>query len=300
MNKPTNISHDWPEIEAQVREAIIAMATILRHFGPEDDGAFVNTFLGQTVEIAGKNHMSTEEIDSIDISRHGLYRHARAAWCYAYQVDGWEDFTSEDGYEIACGLLSGGYAMTDSEGEPTGLDFRHDSPLRRVLEMGEARWFWNYVDSDLTVRQLSLLSNMAETTVRSSLSKEGFKLEPTTTDKSSYRLSANDALQWLSKRRGFIPNAAGPSPDRQRKAACETLADPSIPFPIALKRAAELIGLPDLSEAGLDSDWYAGLAEGRKVAPDVEALVALADALDVPCADFAARGVRHLLELESG
>ena len=300
MNKPTNISYDWPEIEAQVRETIIAMASILYRFGPEDDGATVNAFLGQPVEIAGKQHMSSEEIDSIDITRHALYGHARAAWCYANQVDGWESFNGSHAFEIACGLLHGGYALTDSENEPTGLDPKNDPPLRRILQTAEARWYWTNQDSELTVRHLSLLSNMSETTVRSSLSKEGFKLEPASMDKSSYTLSANDALQWLSKRRGFIPNAAGPSPDRQRMAARETLADPSISFPIALKRAAELIGLPDPSGSGVDSDWYAGLVEGRKVAPDVEALVALADALDVPRADFAARGVRHLLELESG
>ncbi|WP_322896150.1 MULTISPECIES: hypothetical protein [unclassified Yoonia] len=301
MKKETNIPHDWPEIEAQVREAIIAMASILQTFGPQDDGATVNAFLGQPVETAGKNHMSSEEIDSIDITRHGLHRHARAAWCYANQLDGWEDFTGEHAFEIACGLLHGGYALTDSENEPTGLDPANDLPLRRILQTAEARWFWANQDSELTVRQLSLLSNMSETTVRSSLSKEGFKLEPSSSpdeDKSSYRLSANDALQWLRKRRGFIPNAAGPSPDRQRKAARETLADPSVPFPLALKRAAELIGLSDTSGSGVDSGWYAGLVEGRKVAPDVAALVALADALDVPRADFAARGVRHLLELE--
>ncbi|MFD2741175.1 hypothetical protein ACFSUD_16470 [Sulfitobacter aestuarii] len=302
MNQAMNIPNDWSEIEVQVRDAIIAMASILQTFGPQDDGATVAAFLGQPVEIAEQSYMSAEEIKSIDITRHALHGHARAAWCYAYQLDGWEDFTPEHGHEISCGLLSGGYALTDSEGEPTGLDFRNDSPLRRVFETAFARWYWTEYDSDLTVRQLSLLSNMAETTVRSSLSKEGFKLaSPNIVDNgSSYTLSANDALQWLSRRRGFIPNAAGPSPDRHHIAIRETLADLSIPFPIAVKRSAELAGLSGTNGSGIDPEWYAGLIDGRAVAPDVKLLVALAGALDVPRADFAARGVQHLLEIDMG
>lgn len=302
MSKAPNIPHDWPEIEAQVREAIIAMASILQAFGPQDDGATVAAFLGRPVEIANCEWMSQEDIASIDITRHALHGHARAAWCYAYQLDEWEDFTPEHWHEISCGLLSGGYALTDSEGEPTGLDFRNDLPLRRVFETAAARWNWAHEDSDLTVRELALLTNMAETTVRSSLSKEGFRLDPPKTvegDKSSYTLSANDALQWLGRRRGFIPNASDPSPDRHRAAIRETLADPSIPFPTATRRIAELTGLSDVSVSGVEADWYAGLIEGRAVAPDVNALIALADALDVPRANFAARGVQHLLELET-
>tara|TARA_R100000750_G_C2345669_1_gene96215 strand:- start:695 stop:1246 length:552 start_codon:yes stop_codon:yes gene_type:complete len=129
--------------------------------------------------------------------------------------------------------------------------------------------------------------------VRSSLSKEGFRLEQPDTvgeDRSSYKLSANDALQWLSRRRGFIPNATDPSPDRHRIAIRETLADLSIPFPTAVTRTAELAGLSDMKGSGIDPEWYVGLVEGLAVVPDVEALVALAAALDVPPADFAARG----------
>lgn len=300
MSKTSNIPHDWPEIEAQVRDAIIAMASILQVFGPQDeDEMIVTAFLGLPIEIAGRGDMSSQEIASVDITRHALYGHARAAWCYAYQFDGWEDFTPEHLHEISCGLLSGGYALTDREAEPTGLNFRNDPPLRRVFETALARWNWSHENSDLTVRELALLSNMAETTVRSSLSKEGFRLEPPNTkdeDRSSYTLSANDALQWLSRRRGFIPNATTQSPDRQRIAIRETLADLSIPFPTALKRTAELAGLSGTQGSGVDPEWYAGLVEGRAVAPDVEALVKLADMLDVPRADFAARGVRHLLD----
>ncbi len=168
MTEQTNIPYDWPEIEEQVREAINAMASILQTFGPQDDGAIVNAFLGQAVEIARRDLYEQRGDREHRYHRHAIYRHARAAWCYAYQLDGWDSFTDENNYEIDCGLLSGGYAQTDSDGEVTGLNFRNDLALRRVLETACARWGWTRYENDLSVRQLSLLSNMSETTVRSS------------------------------------------------------------------------------------------------------------------------------------
>ncbi|SFG96738.1 hypothetical protein SAMN04488020_105157 [Palleronia marisminoris] len=303
MSKSSSIPlpHDWPEVEEQVREAIIAMASILEMFGPDDDhGATVVAFLGQSVDIHGNNEASRAEIASVDITRHGLYRFARLAWCYAYQVDEWQDFSVEVLHETSCGLLTGGYALTDRESEPTGLNPLNDLALRRVIETANARWYLTEENSDLTVRQLGLLTNMADTTVRSSLSKEGFRLEPSHTkddDKSAYTLPYKDALLWLSRRRGFIPNAAAPSPDRYRAAIHETLADRSVPFPTVLRRMAEMPGAPNAGEINVAPKWYEGLVGGRAVAPDVEALVTVADAYDAPRAVFAARGVEHLLEL---
>lgn len=301
MSKAANIPYDWPEIEAQVRNTIIAMASILQNFGPRDNQATVDAFLGTHVETVGRYWMSTEEFEGIDITRHGLYEHTRAAWCYAYQLDGWESFTIEHYHEIACGLLHGGYALTDSENEPTGLDSINDMPLRRVLETACARRLLGDDDAGLTVRQLALLSNMAEATVRSSLSKEGFRMgAPDDNEEDKFSsLPSHDARLWLSRRRGFIPNAAGSAPDRHHVAMRDTLADLSIPFPTAVKRIAELAGGSKIIEARIDPQWYAALVEGRAVAIDVAALVALADTFEVPRADFAARGVRHLLELES-
>ena len=297
MSKPSNVPYEWSEIEAQVKEAVLAMATVLWYFGPQKEEECVTPFLGREPEGVDLDPMS------IDAERHALYRYVQVAWCYAYQLDGWEDFTAEDAHEISCGLLAGGYSFTDYTGEPTGLDPKNDRALRRVLETAIARWTWMKEDSDLTVRQLSLLSGMAETTVRSSLSKEGFRLDPPGTvgdDKSSYTLSANDALQWLSRRRGFIPNATESSPDRQRLVIQKAFADPSVPFPTAVQRIAHLAGFADQHGLVVDPEWYDGLVNGKPVAVDVESLVALAEALGVSHADFAARGVRHLLELGPG
>jgi hypothetical protein len=299
MSDAHNIPYTWTEIEDQVREAIIAMASILSHFGPHGD-AVVKAFLGKRVEIPELGYMTAEEIAEIDITRHYLYKIARKSWCYAYQSDGWEDFGYEDWHEMSCGLLNGGYALNDCVGEPTGLDWRNEMPLRRVLETAAARWNWTHDDQDLTVRELALLSNMAESTVRSTLSKEGYKLGRGSSDdddKVRHSLSSSEALQWLSRRRGFIPNATQPSPDRQRIAMQETLNDKSIPFSTAVKRMVQLAGIVAGDKTGVEADWFSGLIEGHCVKPDLDALIALADALNVSRPAFASRGIEHLLAI---
>ena len=299
MTKPQNVPYEWLEVETEVRETIIAMASILQTFGPDNEDTVV-AFLGQEIDLHADRRARDEEVAGIDIARHGLYSIARRAYLYAYQLEGWEDFTVEDLHESSCGLLHGGYCLTDSEAEPTGLSPTADAPLRRILETAVARWNWTHEDSDLTIRELALLSNMVEQTVRSTLSKEGFKLmRPSRNDdnKSSYTLSCSESLQWLSRRRGFIPNATALSTERHKIAISETLADRSVPFPIAVKRMAELAGVGKEIETNVEQDWYVGLIEGRAVLPDVKALVALAHALDVPRSAFASRGVEHLLEI---
>ncbi|HAR51729.1 hypothetical protein [Roseovarius nubinhibens] len=301
MMNTSNIPYDWSEIETQLRDAIIAMASILQTFGPEDGGSTVENFLGLPVEMAGLEWMSEEEIEGVDPTRHAIYGHARAAWCYAYQQDGLGRFTAETAHELACGLLSGGYAMSDSQSEPTGLDDKNDFALRRVLETAVARWDWSVNGCELTVRQLSLLSNMAEATVRSSLSKEGFRLDPPNTsdkDKSAYTLSSSDARQWLMRRRGFIPNADETAGESESCETHEALSDLSIPFPVAVQMAFESVELSGADGLKVHEDWFDGLTKGKPVAPDLNALIALADALGAPRADFAARGVKYLLELQ--
>lgn len=299
MTTAPNVPYEWTEIEIQVREAIIAMASILERFGPEDEDT-VMAFLGQKVDIAEASWISVEELAMIDITRHALYTLAFSSYCYTYQLEGWEKYTVEVLHETSCGLFHGGYCFTDSESKPTGLSPTVDAPLRRVFETAVARWNWTHEDSELTVRELALLSNMVEPTVRSTLSKEGFKLaRPGRSDdnKSLYTLSYSESLQWLSRRRGFIPNVTALSSDRNTIVISETLADKTVPFPIGVKRMVELAGVAAEIKANVEHDWYAGLIEGRPVLPDVQALIAIADALDLPRSAFAPRGVEHLLEI---
>lgn len=302
MSRVGQVPYTWAEIEDQVRTVIVRMASNLSMYGPQDGGVTVAAFLGMEVQIPEKDWMSAEEVAAIDLERHGLHRLARASYDYAFQLDGWEAYTPEMAYE-AGGLLEGAYPYIDFHGEPTGLDPRNDMALRRVVETAMTRWNVTHEDWDITVRGLSLLAGMAEPTVRSTLSKEGFKLRPgrteDDTDKASYVLSCLEAKQWLGRRRGFIPNRDVPSPERTRLAVRDALADRNVPFPIALTRAAELSDVDLLGANGVEPDWYQALVDGRAATPDVAALSALADALGAPRALVAGRGVEHLLGLEA-
>jgi hypothetical protein len=303
MSKPATVPHAWPEIENSVREAVIAMASILGHFGPDDGGATVAAFLGREVGIPDPQHMDEQEKASIDITRHFIHGHVRRAYAYAYQLDGWEDASPEDVYEISCGLLSG-YAQTDLHGEPTALNDLNDPPLRRVLETFLARWSWAEEGSDLTVRQLALLANMTDATVRSSLSKEGLKLSTPDDDSGTLArntLAAGDAQQWLARRRGFIPNRRGMTPELQRSAAEAVLDDRQTPFPDALRHIVSVSGqtIEEIAaRSGTEADWVTKLLDGTPVEPDVGLLKRMADALGAPRAAFVGKAVGHLISVE--
>ena len=302
MSRAGQMPYTWAEIEEQVRISIVRMASNLSTFGPQDGDQTVTAFLGMEVEIPGEQEMSEEEIAAIDLGRHGLHRMAKASYHYAYQLDGREDYTAEMAYEAA-GLLGGAYAFCDFHGEPTGIDPRNDMALRRVIETAKVRWNMTHEDHDITVRGLSLLTGMAEPTVRSTLSKEGFRLRPgigrDKEDKASYTLPSHEAQQWLGRRRSYIPNRDDPSPERTLLAVRDALADRDVPFPTALARAAELSNLDLPGAPGVDLDWYRTLVEGGAASPDVAALSALADALGAPRALVAGRGVEHILGLET-
>lgn len=304
MSKLAPVPHAWPEIENSIREAVIAMASILSHFGPDDGGATVAAFLGREVEIPDPQCLDEQEKASIDITRHHIHGHVQRAYAYAYQLDGWEKASPEDVYEINCGLLSG-YAQTDLHGEPTGLNDLNDLPLRRVLETFLARWSWAEEGSDLTVRQLALLANMTDATVRSSLSKEGLKLSTPDDDSDGparNTLAAGDAQQWLSRRRGFIPNRRGMTPELQRNAAEAVLDDPQTSFQDALRHIVTISGqtiAEVTARSGAQSDWVARFLEGMPVEPDVDQLKRMADALGAPRAAFVGKAITYLISAEN-
>jgi hypothetical protein len=305
MSKSRQVPYNWEGadgIEDQLRELIIAQASIIYVFGPVGSEAR-DAFLGVSGIAPDPEEMSDEDKSRIDIKRHGIYRLVRHAYDYAYQLDGYRDLSSEDIYEIECGLLNG-YPQTDMHGEPTGLSKLNDKSFKRVLETCSARWRWSNEGEGLTVRELSLLANLGEPTVRSSISKEGLRLEAQFSDDQEdarAELSADDASQWLSRRRGFIPNRDGKSPELRSVLVSKTLESGEIDFPAALKRILEIMetSIDKLNiEAKLPEDWLENLIAGHPVDINLPALKRMAKSLSTGIPEFASRAVRHLLGLE--
>lgn len=296
--------YTWEEIEDQIRLAILAQASILGQFGPSDPAVF-QSYLGIETDTWQPEYMDQEQVASIPLERHVLYHQVKRAYLYAYQLDGFEQASEEDWHEMP-GLLEG-FPQTDFLGLPSPLCKLNDFPLRRVLETYFARWSWHVEGFDLTIRQLSLLANMTIPAVRTSLSKEGFKLDQLRgsdsrrDDGSTARLSAEDAEVWLSRRRGFIPNRERPSAEPTSRTPSELLGDPSLAFPDLLKslcKASDL-EIPSLSErAGCSEAWLEEVVAGQPAEIDLAALRSIASNLGVPTPEFVARAVKHLLEVE--
>ena len=307
MSKAGEIPYSWDQIEDQIRLAISAQASILETFGPECERTIVETYLG----ISEDQHSDkdVEDITDFDINRHHLYTHVKRAYTYAYQLEGAHEVCAyPELWHDTAGLLEG-FPQTNANGEPSPLCERNDFPLRRMLGTFVARWGLYEEDQglDVSIRELSLLSNMTVPAVRTSLSKEGFKLEKTTIlrkdghEETLHKLSVNDALVWLSRRRGFIQQLPKLGEDKAAVVA-GILSSPDIDFLSALNRIFALSYKTNeelAQQHGLDHAWLQALRDGKAVEVNLDALRATAKALFAPEPDFVSLAVKHLLTQES-
>lgn len=306
MSKAGEIPYSWSMIEAQILDAILAQASILRLSGPHSE-ALVCEYLGITEELDWEDLSETKM--GIDISRHNLYNIVKLSYNYAYQLDGAQFASGEQLHEVD-GLLQG-FPQADAAGEPSPFSKMDDPPLRRVLETFFARYALYeegaVPDYGLSIRELALLANMTVPAVRTALSKEGLKLEkkPGTSresqDEGGFRLPRDDAKRWLSRRRGFIPQRIDIHDIRKHQIINWMLSDRDMDFPAALTQLIQLRGIdpPHVAElAGVEQVWLAGLMARASVALDLSSLRAVARVLDVPEPDFVALGVRYILAKE--
>ncbi|WP_413872601.1 hypothetical protein [Albidovulum sp.] len=309
MSKTGEIPYNWPQIEEQIRKAILAQASILEAFGPWCEGRTVAEYLG--IPSDEFRNRAVDDITNFDLPRHQLFRHVRIAYDYAYQIHERQDAEVEYWYDTV-GLLQG-FPETNAQGEPSPFCRLNDFPLRRVLETFFARYALFDDEGPLedfkpSIRELSLLSNMTVPAVRTSLSKEGFKLEKaqamtrTNPEEGGFRLNADDARLWLSRRRGFIPQRAAITAQSVQPQIDKVLSDREVAFPLMVSRIMALrnIGVPQVTQlAALDHAWLSDLIAERPVNADLISLRSIARVLEVPEPDFVAMGIRHILTAEA-
>ena len=310
MTAENNAPYSWEEMEKQVRTAVLRQLNSLIFFGPQDD-EIARAFAGVDPDLLDtwlKNDGSANAEQTLPVERHGIHRVVREAYDYAYQTDAWFSATFET-YHLACALLDGAYALADTDGELSPLAKLNDPPLRRVLETFVARWKLSNEEfhSGLTVRELALLSNMTVPAVRTSLSKEGFKLE------ANYRTDAakdengvlpeEDAVVWLSRRRGFVPtrtDAPRGSSGVTEPAAVQQWLE-TLPFTAALNRilvSKDTNASSLANKLDLDPSWLADLAAGKAVTTDIDSLRQVARHLGAEEAAFVSKAVHHLITAE--
>lgn len=314
MSKSGEVPYTWSEIEKQITDAILCQASVLEAFGPYLEGRLVADYLGIDHEVAAGvmvEDMQPEDIRKIDFRRHQFYQFAKVAYDYAYQLGEFDEDQAVEAWHAVDGLLQG-FPQTDANGEPSPFCGLNDFPLRRMLETFFARFglFGTFYDDDYnpSIRELSLLANMTIPAVRTSLSKEGFRLEksPARTrsnqEDSGFRLNAADAKLWLSRRRGFIPQRTEPDDARTQHSILQALEDRNLPFPGTVRHVLDIrkSGIDAVVESsGIDRSWLCRLLDDEPPPIDVPALRALACALDVPEPDFVAAGVRYALLAEA-
>lgn len=290
----TNAPYEWHQIETDLRLVLAVTAKALGTFGIFSAQLYLQ-YLG--IEDDADFDINSD-MDRVDLTRHRIYMLARRYYSYAYQLDGYEDADEDDWYE-ASALLSQGLPENTADGTESPLRKNSETPLRIMMETFFARFKLNKLDASVSIQELALLANMTVPAVRSSLSKEGFKLERgLREDDEGAQLSSGDSLRWLSRRRGFIPNRGQASGENAKLVIRDLVFDSDMDFAkVVVKIAAYL--QPDLGELaraiGREEAWVDALMRGEKADIDIDALRKLAIELDAPEAKFVGRMVTHLL-----
>lgn len=325
MNDKIPVSRD--QLEDDLREMTAVMVGIvgaLFHFPQKMRDQFLGVEIDEEAWSPGfyTEGIDDGEVAQISVEQHPFAAIVRHAYDYAYQVEGTHDFDLEMlWYDVA--PVREQLPAQDINGLPTPMNYV-DGRIRKVLDTFEARYELNSGNS-LSVEQLALLANMSPATVRTSLNKEGLRLvDPTPkglnvvsldtseewgTKPSGYirkgpkrnQLGNPEALDWLSRRRSFIPNKQVGTGVDWKTAARNAFSEDVRNFPAVLKRIVNLSGIntPEIAAATQKSEtWVEGLIDGVSVEINIAALVRFADLLHVPPARFASQAVAYLLEAD--
>nr|AMP48317.1 hypothetical protein [uncultured bacterium] len=185
-------------MEAELRVILFMQASHIAHTGNRKT-AF--EFLGVECEFDPSNDGSEQDsvVGNLDLTRFDATRYLTIAYDYAFQIGHYRAYDVAEHFDILgfdygvpkcsnCGVCSPYYLP--------------DSKCRHVVDKAIGRWYLEgKEDASLNIRHLSVLAGMKEGAVRNSLSTEKIK-----TEGSPASLRSEVALEWLKKRKGFIPS----------------------------------------------------------------------------------------------
>ena len=192
----------WPEIEEDIRHTILGMASLLGEIDLDTAKAFLSLPEGEDYQ----DLMYTDT--AVNIEKYNLYHLVKEAYDFAYQIQYCPEFN--DLKFIAFTETLEALPRQDGFGSSTPIA-RRISGLNVLLRTVYAR---HYLDlgENLSIEALALLAQMTPPSVRSSISREGFRLSPPKfyeKEKDQYGLDNEVAREWLSRRRRFIPTLSG-------------------------------------------------------------------------------------------
>lgn len=199
----------WEEVVSDIKMTILGLASLINVFKPGIAGDLFNL-----PNIEDKtNLMYNYDGDVDDIETYEIYHKAKEAYDFAYQKRYFseeDDDEERDYFYFEMGIfleICDALPKYDPEANSTPICRKH-TPLNVLYRTLEAR-IKLHSGEDLGIEGLSVLAGMNPMSVRSSISRDGYKLKPLSLEsrenKSLYVLSNEDALNWLSRRRRFIP-----------------------------------------------------------------------------------------------
>ena len=263
--------------------------------------AAAKAFLGFDYEADehddGSNNYSQEHLQKIRLDDFELARNFGLAYDYAFQVGKWMQFD-----EVVENRLRGiAHAMPQWGVEGSQTPYHaSDSTCRHVAELATARYLLTHYHHSPSIEQLALLANMTQAAVRNSLSQENIKAEG-----KPAQVENEAAWEWLSKRRGFIPNKALAERKETPQEKTQRIFN-GVSFTNGLRHAAIEAGFNGddtqistgvSSAAGIDKTFVEGLIGGYP-APELTNLKAVADTLGLYYPRFAALAVEIALAQE--
>jgi hypothetical protein len=170
---------------------------------------FAEHFIGFTTE----NSYVTEPVGRVDLDRFFITGHFRWAFRAAFRpsIKEWRGGLEEHDELIT--FMEGLPRIGSVADADTHRFMGPEGRCRIVVDTVHARWKlqWDETGHSLTTRELALLANMSEGAVRNAMAdktENGLKAIPGSKPVSVDR---DEALRWLSGRRGFVP-----IPDRRR------------------------------------------------------------------------------------
>lgn len=260
--------------------------------GPEATRAFLGF---EYVADEAQAYYPLEFLNQIQLEDFEIARNFSLAYDYAFQVGEWMKF--DETVEHRLRGVTESFPRFGVEGEQSPY-YDDDSACRRISDLAVARYQLTHYSIMPTIEQLALLANMSPAAVRNSLSQEGIKPEG-----KPACIGNSVAWEWLSKRRGFIPNK---TLDERKETAKEKTHRifTGASFSNALRHAALEAGL-----TGKDDELCAGIAVASKTdeafvrsllanhpIADLGKLKAVSDALGLHNPRFTAVAIELALE----
>jgi hypothetical protein len=266
---------------AELKRAMLVQANQIAHAGRPDFAAF---FIGFESENASYPYCG-DDPKKVDLQRFYATAYLDQAYDYAFQVGRYWRFSDDTAQNLNEMVQGANPQASDGSGSPL---VNPDSLCRHAADMACGRWKLEQGFA-LTVRELALLASMKEAAVRNSLSKEHISIEKGGVDH-------ENALGWLKARRDFIPTRVEEGNNERWQTYARFLLDGqdfANAFAEILRQSSMSVG--ELAEkAKVALAFVVAIASGQPQ-PDLDALVRVAEALDLDPPHFAGAAVAAAL-----